>query len=204
MPHDIGKLHKDCKALAGEAKKIGEDLQKVRKGPPNDIGKPLEGISSRIVELAKKILELATNLEDTGKALLKNGEALRDEGKLTPEINNRLKVQGKKLQDCGSKLVNIGKKIDPSISERISNIAGRLEKDQPDIGKALKNIANELKPLGAQIGEKGQACDKIGEALQKLEPSIKDPGINKDLEDIETALGEIGNDLEAIKKVCAF
>lgn len=197
IPKEIEDLINECKKLIDDAKKLGKDIEGVKKGSPKDVGVAMHPIAKGLINLDKSILALAEKLENLGKKLLKNGEHLRDKEKFTPELKPKFDIQGKKLESIGGKLQKIGRNFGV-IAEKLESIGGKLDGND---GAKMKEYAKELKDLGEKVKNKGGSVEELGIEIQKLEPIIKDAGTEKDLEAMEKALADIGNDLEAIAKV---
>lgn len=181
----------DCKAIT-------KDIEQARAGQSKDVGKALQPIGAKLLELDKRILILAQQLEELGKTVLKNGEDLRAKEKFPPELKAKFDKVGKKLQDIGGKLKNIAMNIG-IIGARMGSIGKRLGGDD---GPKLIEFSNQIKEFAEKVKEKAVSVEELGITIQKLQPNVRDSGTDKDLEDILKALGEIGNDLEAIMKVC--
>ncbi len=194
---EIEELIKECKKLIDDAKRIAKEIDGVKKGTPKDIGVTLLPVAKGLVNLDKSILALAEKIEGLGKKILKNGEDLVSKEKFTPELNKKFDIQGKRLENIGGKLKKIGKNF-VVISEKLGNIGGKLDGQD---GEKTREYAVQLKDLGEKVKAKGGPIEELGIEIQKLEPVEKDAGTEKDLQDIENALGEIGADLEAIAKV---
>lgn len=197
IPKEIEDLRNKCKKLAKDAKDIGKQIEQARKGPSKDLGKALDPIGKKLLDLDKSILELAQKLEKLGQKLLKNGEDLREKEKFTPELKPKFDKQGELLENIGGKLKKIGRNFEV-IGDKMGSVGTKLGGDD---GSKLSDYADELKDLGQKVTEKGGSVEELGIKIQKLEPNVKDSSIDKDLEDMEKALGEIGNDLEGIIKV---
>lgn len=197
IPKEIDALLQDCKKMIDDAKAIGQDIEKARAGPQKDVGKALDPIAGKLIDLDKRILKLAEKLEKLGKKILKNGEALRDKEKFTPELKPRFDEQGKLLENIGRLLQKIGNNFEV-ISDKLATVGTKINGDE---GVKLKDYAEKLRDLSNRVKDKGAVVEEVGIKIQKLEPNAKDTGTDKDLEDMGKALGEIGNDLEAIAKV---
>ncbi len=197
---EIGDLITECKKLVDDAKKLRQEIDGIKKAPPKDIGVTLIPIVKGLVDLDKSILALAERLEKLGQTILKNGEALRDKEKFTPELKPKFDTQGKNLESIGGRLKKIGRNFGV-ISEKLTTISNELDGHD---GKKVNEYAEQLKELGNKVKSKGSSVEELGIEIQKLEPIMKDGGTEKDLEAIETALGEIGHDLDAIAKVRKF
>ncbi len=197
IPKEIDDLINDCKKMVDDAMAIGKDIEKARAGQQNDVGKALDPIGGKLLDLDKRILILAQKLEKLGQKILKNGEDLRDKEKFTPELKEKTDKQGKLLENIGGKLQKIGSNFEV-IADKMESIGKRIGGGD---GPKLTKYAEELNDLGKKVKHKGAAVEKLGIEIQKLEPNVRDSGTDKDLQDMEKALGEIGNDLEAIAKV---
>lgn len=197
VPKEIDDLINECKKLIDTARKLGKEIDGVKKGPPKDIGVSMHPIAKSLINLDKNILVLAEKIENLGQKLLKNGEDLRDKEKFTPELKPKFDTQGKRIESIGGRLKKIGTNFG-IISEKLASIGSKLDGHD---GTKMKDYARQLKELGGKVKDKGKPVEELGIKIQNLQPTVKDTGIDKDLEAIQTALGEIGNDLEAIMKV---
>lgn len=191
----------DCKKLINDAKGIQKELEKVRDGHPRDVGKGMEPIGNKLVDLAKRIFGLSEKLEPLGKQILKNIEDLRVKMKFPPKLKAKTDIQGKRLENSGGKLQSIGRNVGV-LGDKLNSIGGRVEKD---IGPKLKDYGGKLKDSGEKIKDKGGPVAEVGIKIQNCEPIEGDPEADKlnakDMDDMQKALGEIGKDLEAILKV---
>lgn len=198
IPKEAEDLIKECKTLAGDARNIGKQIEKTRKGPSKELGKDLSGpIGGSLLDLDQRIFKLAQKLENLGHKLWENGEALRDKEKFTPELKSKFDKQGKLLENIGRKLQNIGNNFE-HIGDRMNSIGKRITGDE---GTKITDFAEQIRDLSNRVKDKGAQVEQLGIQIQKLEPNVRDTTLDKDLEDMQKALGEIGNDLEAIAKV---
>ncbi len=190
-------LYNDCKKMVDDAKSIGKDIEKARAGQSHEVGKALKPIGERLLDLDKRILILAQKLEELGQKVLKHGEDLRAKEKFPPELKAKFDKVGKKIENIGGKLKNIGANF-CVIGDKMMSIGNRIGGED---GPKLVDFAKQLKDLCHKVKEKGGSVENLGVQIQKLEPNMRDAGTDKDLEDIQNALGKIGNDLESILKV---
>lgn len=200
LPKKLDDLINDCKKLIDDCKAIGKDIEKARAGPSKNIGKAMVPIGEKLLDLDKRILALAEKIEDFAKKKLNNGEDLRTKEKFPPELKAKFDKVGKKLENIGGKFKNIAKNFG-IIGDRLGSIGKRLG---GDVGPKLVDFGKQCKDLGEKVNVKASSIVELGIKIQKLEPNVRDAGTDKDLEDILNALGEIGNDLEAIMKVRNF
>ncbi len=197
IPNKIDDIIKDCKKMADNVKAIEKDIQKAREGPNKGIVKALLPIAAKILDLDKRILSLAEKLEKLGQRLLTNGEDLREKEKYTPEIKPKFDKQGKFLENVGAKLHSIGQKFGV-IADKIESVANKRGGDE---SQKLKDFAKQMKDLGEKVKLKGEAVKELGIRIQKLEPNVRDPALDKDLEEMQKILDDIVRDLEELRKV---
>lgn len=148
----------------------------------------------------KRIFALAEKLEKLGMKILENGEDLKNKEKFTPELKPRFDTQGKVLENLGDKLVSIGRNFNV-VGEKMESIGNRLKDGKTS---QLKDYAKQIKELGEKVNKKGEVVKETGVKIQKLEPNVRDPETDKDLEDSQNALNNISQDLEGILKVKTF
>ncbi len=188
---------KDCKKGIDDSKEIAKDIEKARAGQSKDVGKALQPICAKLLDFDKSILVLAEKLEKLAQKVLKHGEDLRSKEKFPPELKAKFDKTGKKFEHIGGRLKNIAMNFG-IIGDRLNSIGKRLGGDD---GSKLLNCGKEIKEFGDKVKAKGVSVEDFGIKIQKLDPNVRDAGTDKDLEDMLKALGEIGNDLEAIMKV---
>ncbi len=187
----------DCKKGIDDSKAIAGDIEKARAGQSKDVGKALQPIGQALLDFDKRILVLAEKLEKLAQNVLKHGEDLRTKEKFPPELKAKFDKVGKRFENIGGRLKNIAMNFG-IIGDRLGSIGKRIGGEE---GPKLTNFGKEIKEFGDKVKAKGGSVEEIGIKIQKLQPSMRDAGTDKDLEDIIKALGEIGNDLEAIMKV---
>lgn len=192
------KVRENCETLADDTNQLEKELDQLKTSSSLDLGSKLEAIGYKIFGLVERILAVANELEEVGETLFRNGERLKDRSKLTFEINKKLHSQGETFESVAGKIKDVGSKVQ-NVSNKMGDFGKRLKnKDCLDLGLKLNDFSTKIKVKGEDVEE---LSIKLQELVANGYVSNSDDGYVKDIEEMQRALADVGNDLGFMLKV---
>lgn len=191
-------MRENCETLADDTNQLEKELDQLKTSSSSDLGSKLEAIGYKIFDLVERILAVANELEEVGETLFRNGERLKDRGKLTFEINKMLHSQGETFESVAGKIKDVGSMVQ-NVSNKMGDFGKRLKnKDCLDLGLKLNDFSGKIKVKGEDVEE---LSIKLQELVANGYVPVSDNGYVQDIEEVQRALGDVGNDLGFMLKV---
>ena len=200
-PAEIDAIYKECAKLKDDAASLSKDLDKVQKGPPGEISKPLVDIGNGLVEMATSILSFAEKIGGVADKLLKVGKELQDKKLLYKSLEPRLEIQGKRFENLGPQLHVVGDKF-AALGRNLGDIARRTKEEYE---KPLVELEANLKDVAGQVKDHEIKLRNSGTEIQKLKANALELDVEKanekDLGQMSRALEAVIKDLEQMMQV---